>query len=341
MDRGLVEIFEIKFKSAFRNLKSAILFGAMLLALCFSVEAQQPRKIPHIGFLSVRAGIESREEAFRQGLHDLGYVEGQNIVIESRFAKGRADRLPDLTAELIHLKLDLIVTVGTEATQAAKKATETISIVFTTASDPVGTGFIASLSRPGGNVTGLSLDAPGLGGKRLEILKESFPKLSRIAVLYGRDSPSSTVIMAETEQAARMLKVQLQPVSVVRSNDLESAFSAMTKAHAEALVKLPSSLLTSFRKQIVQLAAKNRLPAIYEDRIIVEDGGLMSYGPDITDLYRQAATYVDKILKGAKPADLPVEQPKKFEFIVNLKAANQIGLTIPPNVLARADRVIR
>jgi putative tryptophan/tyrosine transport system substrate-binding protein len=306
-----------------------------------SAEAQQQKKIARIGFLTVRTGVESREEAFRQGLRELGYTEGQNIVIEWRFAKGKAERLPELAADLVHEKLELIVCAGTEATQAAKNATVTIPIVTTGATDPVGSKLVASLSHPGGNLTGLSLDAPGLGGKRLEILKESFPRLSRVAVLYLGASASSKVILAETEQAARLLKVRLQPVSVESSNDLESAFSVMTKTHAEGLVKLPSGLLTSFRKQIVTLAAKNRLPAIYEDGIISEDGGLMSYGPDITDLYRRAATYVDKILKGAKPADLPVEQPTKFEFIINLKTAKQIGLTIPPNVLVRADKVIK
>ena len=314
---------------------------AWLFLLCVSAHAQQQKKFVRIGFLTVRAGVEAREEVFRQGLQELGYVEGRNIAIEWRFAKGKADRLADLAAQLVRDKLDLIVTAGTEATQAAKNATETIPIVFTTASDPVGTGFIASLSHPGGNVTGLSLDAQGLGGKRLEILKESFPKISRIAVLYGRFSPASKVIMAETEQAAQELKIQLQPIAVESVNELENAFNTMNKLRVDALVKLPSALLTSFRNRIVELAAKSRLPAMYEDRIIAEDGGLMSYGPDITDLYHRAATHVDKILKGAKPADLPVEQPTKFGLVINLKAAKQIGLTIPPNVLARADKVIR
>jgi ABC-type uncharacterized transport system substrate-binding protein len=314
---------------------------AMLFALCSSAEAQQPTKVPRIGFISVRSGIESREEAFRQGLRELGYVEGENIAIEWRFAKGNADRLPDLATELIRLKVDVIAVGGGDAALPAKNATGRIPIVFTSANDPVGIGLVATLAHPGGNVTGLSIDAPGLGGKRLEILKESFPKLSRIAVLYLRASPSWKVIMAETEQVARLLKVRLEPVGVENPNELENAFSAIVRERAEALVKLPSAPLTTYRKRIVELAAKNRLPAIYEDRIIAEDGGLMSYGTDITDLYRRSAVYVDKILKGAKPGDLPVEQPTKFELVINLKAAKQIGLTIPPNVLARADRVIK
>jgi ABC-type uncharacterized transport system substrate-binding protein len=314
---------------------------AMLFALCSSAEAQQPTKVPRIGFISVRSGIESREEAFRQGLRELGYVEGENIAIEWRFAKGNADRLPDLATELIRLKVDVIAVGGGDAALPAKNATGRIPIVFTSANDPVGIGLVATLAHPGGNVTGLSIDAPGLGGKRLEILKESFPKLSRIAVLYLRASPSWKVIMAETEQVARLLKVRLEPVGVENPNELENAFSAIVRERAEALVKLPSAPLTTYRKRIVELAAKNRLPAIYEDRIIAEDGGLMSYGTDITDLYRRSAVYVDKILKGAKPGDLPVEQPTKFELVINLKAAKQIGLTIPPNVLARADKVIR
>ena len=315
---------------------------AVYLTVGVRVEAQQPTKIARIGYLTAACPDtqSARTEAFRQGLRDLGHIEGQNIAIELRCAEGKPDRLPDLAAELIQIKLDLIVTAGNEATQAAKNATGTIPLV-TTGSDPVVSGFVANLAHPGGNITGVTIDAPGLSGKRLELLKESFPKLSRVAVLLYPATPSSKVTMEETEQAARLLKVHLQPVGVETSNELENAFSAMNKKHAEALIKLPSAVLTSYRKQIVELAAKNRLPAMYEDRIIAEDGGLMSYGTDITDLYRRAATYVDKILKGAKPGDLPIEQPKKFEFVINLKTAKQIGLTIPPNVLARADKVIR
>ena len=316
--------------------------SALLLALSLSAQAQQPTKTARIGYLTAACPDtqSARTDAFRQGLHDLGYIEGQNIIIESRCAEGKPDRLPGLAAELILLKVDLIVTAGNEATQATKNATGAIPLV-SIGSDPVVSGFVASLAHPGGNITGVSIDAPGLSGKRLELLKETFPRVSRVAVLYYPATPSSKVTMAETEQAARLLKVHLQPVGVEASNELENAFSAMSKEHAEALIKLPSAVLTSYRKQIVELAAKSRLPAMYEDRIIAEDGGLMSYGPYITDLYRRAAIYVDKILKGAKPGEMPVEQPTKFEFVINLKTAKQIGLTIPSNVLARADRVIR
>jgi putative tryptophan/tyrosine transport system substrate-binding protein len=318
----------------------SILLVVVLLAAVIA-EAQQPKKLPRIGFLSVRAGIESREEAFRQGLRELGHIEGQNVVIEWRFAKGKVDRFPEIAAELVRLKVDVIVVGGGSAAVPAKNATRTIPIVFTSMSDPVGSGLVASLARPEENVTGFSIDAPGLNGKRLELLKESFPRLSRVAALYDLGSLFWKQNIAEVEQTARLLKVKLQPVGVNSSDDLENAFSAVIKERAEALVKLPSAVLTSYRKRIVELAAKNRLPAVYEDRIIAEDGGLMSYGTDISDLYRRAATYVDKILKGAKPSDLPVEQPTKFELVINLKAAKQIGLTIPPNVLARADRVIK
>jgi putative ABC transport system substrate-binding protein len=274
-------------------------------------------------------------------LRELGYIEGQNAVIEWRFAKGKVDRFPEFAAELVRLKVDVIVVGGGSAAVPAKNATRTIPIVFTSTSDPVGSGLVASLARPEENVTGFSIDAPGLNGKRLELLKESFPRLSRVAALYDLGSLFWKQNIAEVEQAAHLLKVKLQPVGVDRSDELENAFFAMIKERAEGLVKLPSAVLTSYRKPIVELAAKNRMPAVYEDRIIAEDGGLMSYGTDISDLYHRAATYVDKILKGAKPADLPVEQPTKFEFVINLKTAKQIGLTIPPNVLARADKVIR
>jgi putative tryptophan/tyrosine transport system substrate-binding protein len=318
-----------------------VVLSAMLFALCASALAQQMAKMPLVCFLSIRSGIEFREEAFRQGLRQLGYIEGKNIRVEWRFAHGKTDKLPRLAAELSQIMCDVIVAGGSVAVEALKNASTNSPVVFTIASDPIGAGLVASLSRPGGNITGLSLDAPGLAGKRIEILKESVSRLSRVAVLYQRASPASKVFLAESNEAARALRVQLYPHGVETKNEIEDAFKAMTKVHAEGLVKLPSGLLTALRKPIVELAVKNRLPAIYEDSIIVEDGGLMSYGPDITDLYRRSAIYVDKILKGAKPADLPVEQPVKFELIINLKAAKQIGLAIPPNVLARADKVIR
>jgi len=314
---------------------------AMFMLTAFARAEVQQAKIHRICFLSSRSGIEIREEAFRQGLRELGYTEGKNVLLEWRFAKGDTRRLPELATELIQAKCDVIVAGGTEATNALKSATATIPVVFTVASDPVGAGLVASLGQPGRNVTGLSLDAPGLLGKRLEILKESIPRLSRSAALYHRASPASKSLLEEIEQGARSLNVQLKPYGVETANEIEAAFDAMAKEHVDGLVRLPSAFLTSLRKLTVELAAKHRLPAIYDDRIIVEDGGLLSYGPDITDLYRRSASHVDKILKGRPPAALPVDQPKKFEFIINLKTAKQIGLTIPPNVLARADKVIR
>jgi ABC-type uncharacterized transport system substrate-binding protein len=314
---------------------------ALLCALSVSAQAQQPKKVPRIGVLSPYSPSSSFNiEAFRQGLRDLGYVEGQNVVIEQRYAEGNPDRLPRLAAELVRLKVDVIFAQTTPAVQAAKKATTTVPIV-TVSGDPVGFGFVASLARPGGNITGLANLTPELVGKRLELLKEVVPRVSRVAVLWNPDSPGAVVMMRETEAAAASLGLKLQPVEVRGPNDFEHAFSAMKKERAGALVPLRSPLIRDQRKQIAELAAKNRLPAMYDSRDFSEAGGLMSYGAMADDSYRHAAMYVDKILKGTKPADLPVEQPMKFELVINLKAAKQIGLTIPPNVLARADRVIR
>ena len=279
--------------------------------------------------------------AFREGLHDLGYTEGKNIVIEERYADGKEDRLPALAAELVHLKVDIIMVGGGNATLAAKNATKTVPIVMGTASDPVGTGLVASLARPGGNITGLTLINPDLSGKRLELLKETIPKLKHVAVLIHRDNPAATLMLKETETAAQSLGLQLQILEVRGSNELENAFGVAKKGRAEAMNVLSSAFLRSERKKIVELASKGQLTAMYFDSQFVESGGLMSYGANIADQFRRAATYVDKILKGAKPADLPVEQPTKFELIINLKAAKQIGLTIPPNVLVRADKVIK
>jgi putative ABC transport system substrate-binding protein len=306
-------------------------------------QAQQPTKIPRIGFLigNSPSAISARIEAFRQGLRELGYVDRKNIVIEWRSADGQSDRLPALAAELVRFKVDVIVTTGPTGTRAAKAATSTIPIVMTNDTDPVATGVVASLARPGGNITGLSTLSPELGGKRLEILREVVPKLSRVAVLGTSISPGFTAVLKEVELAAVALKVKFQHLDILESKDIETAFRAAAKGQAEAALVSGSGVLNSQRKQLIELAAKSRLPAIYNLQVYVEDGGLMTYGVSITDLSRRAATYVDKILKGAKPADLPVEQPIKFEFIVNLKAAKQIGLTIPPNVLARADRVIK
>jgi ABC-type uncharacterized transport system substrate-binding protein len=320
-----------------------VALGALLLALCRPVEAQQPTKIPRIGYLGFGSPstIPTRIEAFRQGLRELGYVEGKNIFIEWRSAEGNADRLPSLAAELVRLKVDIIVTNGLYSTRAAKAATVTIPIVMAAVGDPVGDGIVASLARPGGNITGLSSVAPELSGKRLELLKEIVPKLSRVAVFGSSTNPNTAGMFKEVELAAGALKLKLQYIDVLSPKDFETAFRAAVNGQAEAVLALGNALFNSQRRQVVELAVKSRLPAIYSNQRIVEGGGLMSYGVINLDLDRRAATYVDKILKGAKPADLPVEQPTKFEFIINLKAAKQIGLTIPPNVLARADKVIK
>ncbi|MBI2180680.1 MAG: ABC transporter substrate-binding protein [Deltaproteobacteria bacterium] len=317
--------------------------GAMLSALSFSVAAQQTGKIPRIGYLSSLSASSdsSRNDAFRQGLKELGYVEEKNVAIEYEFAQGKLDRLPDLAGELVRLKVDVIVVGGSTATRAAKNATKLIPIVMINVTDPVVLGFIVSLARPGGNITGLSNLAPELGGKRLELLKEIVPQLSRVAVLGDPNSPAYGPQLNELKLAARALGLQLQPAEVRGPGDLESAFSAMIKARAGALMGLQQPTIDILRERIIDLAGKNRLPAMYPNRENVEAGGLISYAADISTMFRRAATYVDKILKGTKPADLPVEQPMKFELVINLKAAKQIGLTIPQWTLMKADRVIR
>ena len=316
---------------------------AMLFALSLPAQAQQPKKVPRIGFLSSAspAALSARTEAFRQALRELGYVEGKGIVIEYRYAEGKLDRLSKLAAELVRLKVDVIVTAGPTVTRAVKEATVTIPIVMAVDTDPVGNGFVASLARPGGNITGLSTLSPEISGKQLELLKEIVPKLSRLAVLGNSNEPANPQSLREIELAAGAFGVKLQYLDVPGPKDIETAFRSATKGRAEAVLTLPSAVLNFQRNQIADLAVKSQLPAMYYTPEWVEDGGLMSYGVSFTDLFRRAATYVDKILKGAKPADLPVEQPKKFEFIINLKTAKQIGLTIPPNVLARADKVIK
>ena len=307
------------------------------------VEAQQPTKVPRIGFFSsISPSIFSdRVEAFRQGLGELGYVEGKNIVIEWRSAEGKADRLPALAAELVRLKVDVIVSPGPGPTRAAKQATNTIPIVMAFDDDPVGSGFAASLARPGGNITGLSTLASEISGKQLELLREIVPKLSRVAVLGNTSQPGHPQALKEINVAADAFRVQIQYLEVRGPKDVETAFRAASKERADAALVLGSPIFISQRKQLADLAAKSRLPAIYNRPEYVEDGGLVFYGVSYTDLFRRAATYVDKILKGAKPGDIPIEQPKKVELIINLNAAKQIGLTIPPNVLARADKVIR
>jgi putative ABC transport system substrate-binding protein len=321
----------------------ALSLGAMLFALCLPAEAQQPTKTPRIGYLA--AGTTSSQadqlEEFRQGLRELRYIEGKNIIIETRYAEGKLDRLPALAAELVGLKVDVIVTAGPTATRPAKQATATIPIVMAFDSDPVGSGIVTSLARPGGNITGLSSVSAELNGKRLELLKETVPRLSRVAVFGTSNNPGNTQALTDIEVAARSFGVKLQYLDVVSSKDIETAFRAARKERADAVLVLNSPVFPSHRTQMAELAAKNRLPTISFSPAFVDGGGLMSYGVRTADLFRRAAVYVDKILKGTKPADLPVEQPVKFELIINLKAAKQIGLTIPPNVLARADKVIR
>jgi putative ABC transport system substrate-binding protein len=316
---------------------------AMLFALCVSAEAQQPAKVPRVGVLLAlsHSAISDRIQAFQKGLRELGYVEGKSIVVEYRYADGKFERLPDLATELAGLKVDVIVTGGPTATRPAKKATATIPIVMAQDTDPVGNGFVASLARPGGNITGLSNYHPDLSGKQLELLTEVVPRLARVTVLGNSKEPGNAQALKETKLAAAALKLKLQFLDVQEPQDIEAAFHAATKERAEALLMLSSPIATSHRTQVARLAIKNRLPVMYQVSESVEAGGLMTYGVSTADLWRRSATYVDKILKGRKPADLPVEQPKKFEFIINLKAAKQIGLTIPPNVLARADKVIK
>jgi putative tryptophan/tyrosine transport system substrate-binding protein len=308
-----------------------------------AARAQQPTKIPRIGYLSVSSlsAMVDRIEAFHQGLRELGYVDGKNIVIEWRYAEEKPDRVSELAAELLRLKVDVIISGGNSATQAAKKATNTIPIVMTTSSDPVASRFVASLARPGGNITGLSTLAPEISGKRLELLKEIVPKLSRVAVLGTSASPGNAQELREVELVAGALGVKVQYVDVLSPKDMETAFQTVKGRVDAVLMIVARGVDLSQRKEIAELAVKSRLPVIYEGAVAVEAGGLVSYGVNLLDLDRRAATYVDKILKGAKPADLPVEQPTKFELVINLKAAKQIGLTIPPNVLARADKVIK
>jgi putative ABC transport system substrate-binding protein len=314
-----------------------------LLAAPLAAEAQPAAKIARIGWLNL-AGGPHLPEAFRQGLRDLGYVEGRNLVIEYRNAEGKPERLPALAAELVALKVDVIVAPLTPAALAAKQATRTLPIVFTTAADPVTSGLVTNLARPGGNVTGLSILAPELIGKRLELLTQAVPGVNRVAVLwqpgaYGERTEKDNLKAAEV--AARALGVRLQFVEARGPADFDRAFSEMTRVRADALTVLPSPTFNTERRRLVDLAAKNRLPAVYEWREYVEAGGLMAYGPNLADLFRRAATYVNKILKGAKPADLPVEQPNKFELVINLRTAKALGLTIPPSLLGRADEVIQ
>ena len=312
----------------------------------FAAEAQQSAKFARIGYLTSSLGVNPHlPEAFRQGLRDLGYVEGRNLVIENREAEGKADRLPVLAAELVALKVDVIVAApGTGGPRVAMQATRTIPIVFIAAGDPVGSGLVTSLARPGGNVTGLSNLAPELVGKRLELLTQAVPGVSQVAVLWfpgALGERTDKDMLKEAEVAARGLGVRLQFVEARDPADFDRAFSDMTRARAGALTVLPSNMFLREHRRLVDLVAKNRLPTVFPWREVVDAGGLMSYGANQPDLFRRAATYVDKILKGAKPGDLPVEQPTKFELVINLKTAKALGLTIPQSVLAHADEVIQ
>jgi putative tryptophan/tyrosine transport system substrate-binding protein len=319
------------------------LFTLLFLVAGTLAQAQQPKKVPRIGYLtaSTPAAQLPSSKALREGLRELGYIEGQNIAIEFRYAEEKPERLPALAAELVRLKVDVIVTGGPTATRTAKETTNTVPIVMSQDSDPVGNGFVASLARPGGNITGLATLSPELSGKRLELLKEIVPKLNRVAVLGTSTNPGNAQGLKETELAAKAFRVQLQYLDVRDPKDIEIAFREASRERADAVLVLGGPVVLPQRTKVAELAVKNRLPAIYNRPEFVEAGGLVSYSASYTDMSRRAATYVDKILKGAKPADLPVEQPTKFEFVINLKAAKQIGLKIPPNVLARADKVIK
>ncbi|HWP56413.1 MAG TPA: ABC transporter substrate-binding protein [Candidatus Acidoferrales bacterium] len=315
-----------------------------VLLIAGLAKAQPPAKVRRIGFLGAAfpSSNPARQEALRQGLRELGWIEGKNIAIEYRFAEEKLERLQDLATELVRLKVEVIVTAAPSSTRAAQKATFTTPIVMAgIGGDPVKAGFVASLARPGGNITGLSALNPELSGKQLQLLTEIIPSISRVAVLGTSTLPGYAVGMKETKLAAEPFKIQLQPLDVRGSEHIDVAFNEARKSRSEAVLVLASPVLDAHRIKIASFALKTKLPTMSWAREFVEAGGLMSYGTNIADLYRRAAVYVDKILKGAKPAELPVEQPTKFELVINLKAAKQIGLTIPPNVLARADRVIK
>ena len=315
---------------------------ATLLGLCLPAGAQQPTKIPRIGYLTLSSSSPSPlQEAFRGGLRQLGYIEGQTIHIEYRYAAGKVEHLKELAAELAGLKLDIIVAANTQSIEASRRATKTIPIVFPVTFDPVASGFVASLARPGGNLTGLTTLNQEVAGKRVELLKEVLPKLSRVAVFRDPTNTGSLFALKETEAAANHMGIRTQVLEVQNGDEFEGAVKTAIREGAHALILLPDNLFIRQPSRMIGLVTKNRLPTMFGDHESVEAGGLMYYGANLADLYRRAATYVDKILKGAKPADLPVEQPTKFELIINLKAAKQIGLTIPPNVLVRADKVIK
>ncbi len=317
------------------------ILAALLFAPLYLAHAQKQATMPRIGVLLLGAPPNANLDAFIEGLRELGYIEGKNILIEYRFAEGKAERLPELAIELVRLKVDAIFTGGTPAIFALKQATKTIPIVFFSTSDPIGTGVVASLAHPGGNITGISVLASDLWPKRLELLKEIFPKLSRVAMVWNKGNAGMALEAKATQEVAGPLGVALQDRGVKDPNELDTVFALMIKDRPDGFLALMDPVLTSHQKRILDFLVQNRLPAIFESRGWVEAGGLISYGANYLDAHRRAASQMDKILKGTKPADIPVEQPTKFELVINLKTAKQIGLTIPPNVLARADRVIR
>jgi putative ABC transport system substrate-binding protein len=342
MDRTwIAPRFVTNLKSAFRNPRSAILVGAMLLALSYSALAQQPTKVYRIGYLRAETPPEVDIAGFRQGLREHGYVEGKNILVEYRWADGNEKKLRSLVSELIDLKVDLIVTSAPAATQAAREATKAIPIVMVLVADPVEFGFVNSLAHPGGNITGFAFLLPEISGKRLELLKETVPKLSRVAVLWNAANPYKQTDLKAVQPVADALKVAVHTFRVREPNEFDDAFKAVDKIRAEGLLTLDDPFTIAHRTRITDLALTYKLPAIYAVTPFVDAGGLMYYGPDRVDQNRRAAAYVDKILKGLKPAELPIEQPTKFELVINLKTAKQIGLTIPPSVLARANKVIK
>jgi putative tryptophan/tyrosine transport system substrate-binding protein len=312
----------------------------LLLALTIPAQAQQAKKVPRIGYLRF-IEFPAYDSAFRNGLSDLGYVERENIQVEYRFAGGSLARLAEFAAELVSLKVDVIVAGSTQSIDAAKRATKTIPIVFPVTFDPVESGFVASLARPGGNLTGLSTVNPDAAAKRVELLKEVLPQISRLAVLRNPINSGSQFPLKETEAGAKQLGIRLQTLEARSPEELEGVFRLATSERAGALIVIVDALFNAEQQRISELALRHRLPAMFDSAQYVEAGGLISYGANLSDLFRRAATYVDKILKGAKPGDLPVEQPTKFDLVINLKTAKQIGLTIPPQVLARADKVIK
>jgi ABC-type uncharacterized transport system substrate-binding protein len=320
-----------------------IALTALLFVLCSSADAQQRKNAPRIGFLSVGtvSAMSTRVEAFRRGLREQGYIEGQDLIVEYRYAHDNLERLREFAAELVRLKVDIIVTGGAISTRPAKEAAGAIPIVMAYESDPVGSGSVTSLARPGGNITGLTSSAGELNGKRLELLKEAVPKLSRVAVIQNPGMSNAAQALKDAQIAAQSLKLTIQPLEVQGPNDLEGVFAAAKKGRAEGMVIVGDPVTFTHRKRVADLALKNRIATIHGQIQFAEAGAMIVYGPNDADMFRRAATYVDKILKGAKPGDLPIERPVKFDFIINLKTAKQLGLTIPPNVLARADRVIK